>query len=489
MKANEMWKKYCEKAQIKEETPYEAWAFCDGGEDGDKLAYLVLRGEKTGTASWLDCYTAEGEEIPKAGDYSVILFDDDEAACVIRTDSIEVVPFPEVSEEHAFAEGEGDKSLAYWRQAHIEYFGQCCEEDGIPFDRSHCAVLERFTVVYKPISTVSIVSLSAGTIGEDFVAHEIAIGERRLREMGLKVKYAPHAKSGIEYIKNHPEKRAEDLLWAFEDEETDLILSAIGGEDTYRLLPYLFENDELKKAVKNKVFLGFSDTTMNHLMLRKVGLNSFYGQSFLADLCEMGKEILPYTRKYFEDLIYRGKITEVVPSPLWYESRTDYSVEKIGTELISHENGGFVLLQGKPRFEGEILGGCIDTMYDIFDGTRFMDSPEVCAKYGLFPEKENWKGKILLIETSEEKMSPKKFEDALLKLKGAGVFETVSGVLVGRPIDEDYLEEYKEILVRMIGNPELSVVCNLSIGHCQPRCILPLGVRCVVDAEGQRISF
>ena len=67
----------------------------------------------------------------------------------------------------------------------------------------------------------------------------------------------PHALSGMDYVQAHPEKRAEDLIAAFRDDAIDMILCAIGGDDTYRLLPYLFENDELKQAVKQKIFLGF----------------------------------------------------------------------------------------------------------------------------------------------------------------------------------------------------------------------------------------
>ena len=129
------------------------------------------------------------------------------------------------------------------------------------------------------IKNIAIVSLSSGTIGEDFARHEVEIGLRRLNEYGLNVRMMPHAQSGIEYVKNHPKERAEDLIAAFQDDSIDMILCAIGGDDTYRLLPYLFEGDNLKKALKEKVFLGFSDTTMNHLMLHKVGLNTFYGQS------------------------------------------------------------------------------------------------------------------------------------------------------------------------------------------------------------------
>ena len=110
-----------------------------------------------------------------------------------------------------------------------------------------------------------------------------------------------------------------------------MILCAIGGDDTYRLLPYLFGHDELKKALKEKIFLGFSDTTINHLMLHKLGLNTFYGQSFLADICEMDQEMLPYTAKYFEELIQTGKIAQIEPSDVWYAKRMDcFRQKRIG---------------------------------------------------------------------------------------------------------------------------------------------------------------
>ena len=133
------------------------------------------------------------------------------------------------------------------------------------------------------IKTVGVVSLSAGTLGEDFVRHELELGVRRLEHYGLKVRFLPHALKGIAYLKAHPEARAADLLEAFRDPEIDLILCAIGGDDTYRLLPYLFDEGRLEKAACRKPFLGFSDSTVNHFMLHKVGLPTFYGQAFLSD--------------------------------------------------------------------------------------------------------------------------------------------------------------------------------------------------------------
>ena len=339
------------------------------------------------------------------------------------------------------------------------------------------------------IKTIGIVSLSRGILGEDFMKHEVESGLCRLRDMGLEVKFMPNAMKGIEYIETHPEKRAEDLLEALKDPEIDMVLCAIGGDDTYRLAPYLFEDDELPKAVCDKVFLGFSDTTLNHFMLHRAGMKSFYGQAFLPDICELSSELLPYTRKYFEELITTGTIKEITPADTWYEQRDSFGTDQIGVSLPQHINSGFELLQGPARFSGKILGGCIDSMYDMFDGERYSDMPAVCEKYHLFPDKEDWRGRILLLESSEEKMSPEKYRKALEYLKDRGVFGAVSGVLVGKPMDGAFEEEYKELLVEVIDDPQLPVLCNINIGHALPHCIMPFGMDAAVDADEQVIRF
>lgn len=146
-------------------------------------------------------------------------------------------------------------------------------------------------------------------------------------------------------------------------------------------------------------------------------------------------------------------------------------------------------MQGPAQFEGEILGGCIDSMYEMFSGWRYADMPEVCKTYGLFPELDDWRGKILLLESCEEYMPPETYKKALETLKDTGVFDVVSGVLVGKPMDEVYAAEYKKLLAGVIANKELPIVCNLNIGHALPRCILPFGVRARVDAGEQVIRF
>ena len=100
---------------------YTAWGFGYRPEMATELGLLVRDGPKRATAS-LRRTTTAGEPMPAAGDCSVILDGDGAPLCVIRTTAVEVRRFGDVDEEFAWTEGEGDRSLAYWRDAHIEFF-------------------------------------------------------------------------------------------------------------------------------------------------------------------------------------------------------------------------------------------------------------------------------------------------------------------------------------------------------------------------------
>lgn len=339
------------------------------------------------------------------------------------------------------------------------------------------------------VNKIGIVSLSSGVLGENFIKHEIEIGLKRLNEYGIEVEFLPNSLKGLDFVRNHPDCRAEDLLRAFSDDSIDMILCAIGGDDTYRLLPYLFENNELEKVAKQKIFLGFSDATIDHFMLNKVGIKSFYGQAFLPDICELANEMLPYTKKYFEELISTGEIKEVRPSDIWYLEREDFSINAVGTSMEERENAGFELLKGEPIFKGKILGGCLESIYDMFDNSRFEDTVSLCNKYKLFPKLEEWENKILLLETSEEKSNPDLYRKMIKAIKSYGLFDVVSGVLVGKPQNEIYYNEYKNILLEETENNDISIVFNLNIGHATPRCIIPLGVDATINTNDQVITF
>ena len=125
---------------------YEEWSF---GEAPDKLADLVLQKAKTATCSAYDLYLINNEPIPKAGDYSIILNSKEEAVCIIKTLKVYVTEFNNVSEEHAFKEGEGDRSLEYWRRVHMNFLTNELTSVNITFDENTKVVCEEFEVVYK----------------------------------------------------------------------------------------------------------------------------------------------------------------------------------------------------------------------------------------------------------------------------------------------------------------------------------------------------
>lgn len=144
MNPEEMWEKYkIINPNIGDDI--DAWAF---GAEPDLLAQLVLEGTKTATASAYDEYEHFGEGLPTVGECDVVLDSQGEAICIIETIKVSVVPFKDVSADHAYKEGEGDRSLAYWRQVHQNLFTQWLSEIGIEFTGESKVVLEEFQVVY-----------------------------------------------------------------------------------------------------------------------------------------------------------------------------------------------------------------------------------------------------------------------------------------------------------------------------------------------------
>ena len=143
MTAQEMWERYSQEENIAGHC--EAWQF---GGAPDELAQLVLEGTKVATASAYPLYEQEGEMLPQEGSYSVVLNARDEAVCIIRTTKVYLRPFREVSAEHAFKEGEGDRSLDYWREVHREFFTREMDAAGLTFDENMPVVCEEFLRVY-----------------------------------------------------------------------------------------------------------------------------------------------------------------------------------------------------------------------------------------------------------------------------------------------------------------------------------------------------
>ena len=259
---------------------------------------------------------------------------------------------------------------------------------------------------------VAIVSLSSGLAGEEMFRHRYELGKKRLEQLGFNVVTMKNALKGIEYLYNHPEKRAEDFMEAILDKDIKGIICNIGGDDTIRLLPYIdFE------AIANnpKVFMGYSDTTINHFIMQKAGVVSYYGPAVMTDFAE-NNNMHTYTLKYINEVLLENREDIVIKSSdKWTSEYLDWAIEENDniSRKMNEEKYGYEVLQGDGTFTGELLGGCVD-VFPMMVGTK------------IWPKKEEWKNKILFLETSEDEIKPLYLQYILRNLVAQGIFEEIS---------------------------------------------------------------
>ncbi len=124
---------------------YGAFQF---GTDPNTLVQLVVDGTKSLTCSSLIEYNLEQEPLPEVGDVSIVLDESDEPKCIIENTKVYTMKFSDVDEEIAYKEGEGDRTLSYWRKAHLEFFEWLYKEIGYEFNEDEEIVVEEFKLIH-----------------------------------------------------------------------------------------------------------------------------------------------------------------------------------------------------------------------------------------------------------------------------------------------------------------------------------------------------
>jgi uncharacterized protein YhfF len=125
----------------------EGWG--DSPEMADELGELIARGIKTATCSALWEWEAEGNPIPQKGQITVVVNGEGHPLCIVETTEVTIRQYNEVDSDFAQAEGEGDFSLDYWREAHRNFFSRTLQKIGREFKEDMPLVCERFQVIYK----------------------------------------------------------------------------------------------------------------------------------------------------------------------------------------------------------------------------------------------------------------------------------------------------------------------------------------------------
>jgi len=322
--------------------------------------------------------------------------------------------------------------------------------------------------------TVAIVSLSSGLGGEPAFAHRYETGKKRLEtEFGLNVVTMSNTLKGIEYLDSHPKARAADLMDAFKDNSIKAIICMIGGDDTIRLLDYIDFG-----IIKNnpKIFMGYSDTTTNHFMMYKAGLISFYGPSVLVEFAE-NVAMHDYTKHYIHNVLFQSSAElPISPSLSWTSERLEWSNKENSkiARTMRKDDKGFELLQGCGTAQGRLLGGCID-VFPMIIGTK------------IWPLPDEWNNAILFMETSEECPQANDVRYLLRGLAAQGIISRINGIVFGKPVNEKYYDEYKEVLLQVVGKEcgrnNLPILYNLNFGHTAPICILPYGIKAEIDCS------
>ena len=331
----------------------------------------------------------------------------------------------------------------------------------------------------NPGDKIATVSLSWG--GPSVFPHRYQIGVQQLKEeFGLQVVEMPNTLRDADWLARNPKARADDWMQAFVDPSIKGIFATIGGDDSIRLLPFI-DFDIIKN--NPKIFLGYSDTTISHLMCYKAGLVSFYGPSIMVEFAE-NTGIFPYVVEHIRKTLFSSEpVGELKPSTEgWTVERLEWddpANQQIKRKL--NPSTGWKFLQGTGVRRGPLIGGCLDVL-DWARGTK------------LFPD--DWQDAILFLETSEEAPPPEYVKRTLRVFAAMGILEKASGILFGRPGGEvpiEKFEEYDQAILQVVNEEadltDLPVITNMDFGHTSPMLVLPYGVQAEIDPENKRFSI
>lgn len=316
----------------------------------------------------------------------------------------------------------------------------------------------------RPGDTVATISISGGRAGDADMLWRYELGKKRLEDIfGLRVIETPHALMGSEYLYSHPEDRVADLHWALENPEVKGIITNMGGDDSYRLLPYL--DYELIRS-HPKIYMGFSDITTTCCCFAHAGVMNYYGPGILTPIAQPGR-LDEYTENAMRKALFSGEtIGRVEPcrryTPIEWRDLPE-------SDIPWQDNPGYQLIQGHGKVRGRLIGGCMGPLQQIM-GTE------------VFPGRELWEGSIMFIEN----LSP--YNSALAALHGwralaaGGALDVCAGLITPAMGNEER-EVLLKVLKHEVHREDLPVLSNVDFGHRTPMTVLPVGAMAEVDCD------
>lgn len=330
----------------------------------------------------------------------------------------------------------------------------------------------------RPGDRLAAVTLSWG--GPGGFPHRYRAGKQQLQEtFGVEIVEMPHTLAAPEAVAADPAARADDLHHAFADPGIAGVVSTIGGDDSIRVLPYL-DLDVL--AANPKVFLGYSDTTVLHMALRRAGLVSFYGPAVMTGFAENAG-----MHDYVTEGVRRMLFAPSAPLD-WPPNRNGWTVQTLDWADPASQDRRRDLQpvtgwrwHGGESSTGPTVAACLEVL-DWLRGTAW------------WPDLD---GAVLLLETSEEAPPPEYVTRFLRSLAVIGDLARLAGIILGRPGGEHLTEKqrtaYDAAVISVVrqeqGLSTLPVVTNVDFGHTDPIWTIPQGVPLRIDPAAQLLTF
>ena len=321
------------------------------------------------------------------------------------------------------------------------------------------------------------------------VPHVYELGLDRLREVfDLEPIEFPTVSKDDDYLYDHPEERAQDVMDAFADPDIRGVIAVIGGNDQIRMLPHL-DADVLRDNPTR--FFGYSDNTNLALYLWNIGIVSFYGPAVMVELA-MDAEMFDHTIEYTERAFFGDSFGELRAADRFTDEPGDWTdLDALDEPRAVESTDGWTWGGGEDTVSGHIWGGCLEILDQQFLAGRYL------------PDEDALDGTVLALETSEEVPDPDWVAGVLRALGERGVLERFEGVLAGRPAArshtddrppswrESYRERQRDAITSVVSeyNPDAPIVCDLEFGHAYPTAPIPIGGQVEIDPGTETIRF
>jgi len=294
----------------------------------------------------------------------------------------------------------------------------------------------------KPGDVIGIAA-PAGPVNEE----RLRRGTAELERLGFAVRVGDGVLERRGFTAGPVDTRVAQLHELFTDPEVAAVACARGGAGILQLLPHL-DRDLLR--ANPKLLLGYSDVTLLHLEMERLGIVSLHGPMVARELAEGDGA-------YDRPSLWHGLTGEGVP----YASGPD--------ELVSLASG---------KGEGVLRGGCLSLL--------------AAAAGTPWALRNSDEASLLFVEDVDEK--PYRVDRLLRQLRASGALQGVTGVVFGDMkgctpgFDDDYRLE--DVLLEALAGLEVPIALGLSSGHTtHPNLTLPLGVQARLECASEEARF